>query len=85
MVKRDGATTRAERIQRITRRVCSLLSESENKEIPLSKVIAVLEYEIGLTSEKILEYMHVVEKMERFVIEEENDKIIAMKKVFPDG
>ncbi len=48
-------------------------------------MIAVLEYEIGLTSEKILEYMHVVEKMERFVIEEENDKIIAMKKVFPDG
>jgi len=85
MVKRDGATTRGERIQKIVKEILKLLEKSENDEISFSKTIALLEYEIGLTPEKIRQYLEVGEKMERFVIEEENDKIVSMKKVYSDG
>ena len=85
MVRRDGAAVRRERIQRITKRVLSLLTQSNNEEISLSKTVAVLEFEEGLTSEKIMEYLRVGEKTEHFVIDEDNDKIISMKKVFSDG
>jgi len=85
MVKRDGATTRGERIQKIVKEILKLLEKSENDEISVSKTIALLEYEIGLTPEKIRQYLEVGEKMERFVIEEENDKIVSMKKVYSDG
>ena len=85
MVRRDGATTRGERIKEIIKLVLSLLAKSENDEISLSRTVAMLEYEIGLTPAKIMEYLQVGIKTEKFVIDEENDKIISMKKAFSEG
>jgi len=85
MVRRDGATTRGERIKKIIKLVLSLLAKSENDEISLSRTVAMLEYEIGLTPAKIMEYLQVGVKTEKFVINEENDKIISMKKAFSEG
>lgn len=85
MVRRDGATTRGERIKKMIKLVLSLLDRSENDEIPLSRTMAMLEYEIGLTPAKIMEYLQVGVKTEKFVIDEENDKIISMKKAFSEG
>ena len=85
MVRRDGATTRGERIQTIVKFVLSLLAQSEKDEIPLSRTMASLEYDIGLTPAKIMEYLLVGQKMERFVIDEDHDKIVSMKKAFSEG
>lgn len=75
MVKRDGAETRRQRIAHIARMVQAALHASKNGEIPLSKFVAGVMYETGLTREKILEYMEVPEQMGQFEIDIVNDKI----------
>ena len=85
MVRRDGMAVRRERIQNIIKRVLSLLAQSENDEIPLSKTKAMLEYEIGSRPERLMEYLQVGVKTEKFVIDEDNDKILSMKKAFSEG
>jgi len=77
MVRRDGAEIRKERIQEIIKRVMSLLYDKE--EIELDSTVAMLEYETGLRPEKILEYLKVGEKLKRFEIDMDNDKIIRVK------
>jgi len=73
MVRRDGAEIKRERIQQIARTIQrSLLN---NKELSLSKTVATLEYEIGLRSERIMEYLTVLEKIGQFTIDNEGDKI----------
>jgi hypothetical protein len=73
MVRRDGAEIRKERIQEVARFIQrALLNE---KELPLSKTLAVLEYETGLTKEKLMEYLSILENLGQFVIEKEHDKI----------
>jgi hypothetical protein len=37
--------------------------------------LAVLEYETGLTKEKLMEYLSILENLGQFVIEKEHDKI----------
>ena len=76
MVRRDGAEIRKERIQEIIKRVMSLLYDKE--EIELDSTVATLEYETGLRPEKILEYLKVGEKLKRFEIDMDNDKIIRV-------
>lgn len=73
MVRRDGAAIRKQRIQEIGRRIMSKLHN--HGEIPLSKTIATLQYEIGLTKEKLMEYLGILEAMERFKIEVEGNRI----------
>lgn len=85
MVRKDGMAIRRERIQGVIQLVLSKLAQVENDEIPLSKTIAFLEYEIGARPERLLEYLRVGVKTEKFVLEEDNDKIISMKKAFPEG
>jgi len=77
MVRRDGAEIRKERIQEIIKRVMSLLYDKE--ELELDSTVAMLEYETGLRPEKILEYLKVGEKLKRFEIDMDNDKIIRVK------
>ena len=77
MVRRDGAEIRKERIQEVIKRVMSLLYD--NEEIELDSTVAMLEYETGLRPEKILEYLKVGEKLKRFEIDMDNDKIIRVK------
>ena len=76
MVRRDGAEIRKERIQEIIKRVMSLLYDKE--ELELDSTVAMLEYETGLRPEKILEYLKVGEKLKRFEIDMDNDKIIRV-------
>jgi len=76
---RDGAEVRRQRIQEVMRITMSLLNTSEKGEIPLSLTIAQLEYETGLRPEKILEYLKIGEKLKRFEIDENNDKIVKVK------
>jgi len=73
MVRKDGAEVRKERIQQITKNVLSLLHE--HGELSLSKALAILEYETGLTKEKLTEYLAIGADTEHFVINVENDKI----------
>jgi hypothetical protein len=78
LVRRDGATAKAERIQEIAVIVMKALNNEGDQS--LSKTIALLEFDIGLTAEKIMEYLRVLEKLGRFEIDEKNDKI---KKISP--
>ena len=67
MVRRDGAEVRRERIQKIGRRVLALLHEKGDR-IPLGKTVSRLAYEFGLTKEKIIEYLKILEDLDRFVL-----------------
>ena len=73
MVKRDGAAVKKERIQEIAKLIQrSLLN---NKELSLSKTLATLQYEFGLRSEKIMEYLRILEDLGQFTFDIEGDKI----------
>ena len=69
MVRRDGAAIRKERISEIGRIVHSGLQK--NDEISLSKTVALLQYDSGLTKGKILEYLEILETLGQFLIEKE--------------
>ena len=75
MVKRDGAETRRQRIAKIGQMVQSSLHASKNGEIPLTKFIALVMYETGLTKDRILEYLEVPEKIGQIEIDIVNDII----------
>lgn len=73
MVRRNGAEARKERLQLIARLIQSQLHKEG--EISLPKTIAELQYESGLTEEKILEYLRILEDLGQFVVDEELGKI----------
>jgi len=73
MVGRDGAEARKERLRRIARTIQAALHKEGD--IPLSKTIAVLQYEMGLTKEKIQEYLEVLQDIGQFFLDFEHDKI----------
>ena len=75
MVKKDGAETRRQRIAQIAKMVQATLHASKNGEIPLSKFVAGVMYETGLTRDKIVEYLEVPEEMGQFEMDIVNDKI----------
>jgi hypothetical protein len=81
MVGRDGAAARKERLQRIARSVQASLHKEI--EIPLSKTIAILQYEMGLTKEKIIEYLEVLRDNEQFALDYESDKILKTNVEIP--
>ena len=73
MFRRDGAEIRKQRIQEVARFIQrTLLNE---KTLSLSKTIALLQYEFGLTKGKLMEYLTILESLGRFVIEKEQDRI----------
>lgn len=73
MVRRDGAEIRKERMQEVARIIQRrLLNE---KELSLSKTVAFLQYEMGLTKEKLTEYLGILESLGQFVLEKEKDRI----------
>jgi len=79
MVRRDGAEVRRERIAFVTKRVLGWLNE-KNGEIRLSKALAQLEAETGNRRERLREYLKNGEDRERFVIDQEDDKIKSIVK-----
>jgi len=76
MVRRDGAEVRKERIQEIARLIHRSLQR--NGEISLSKTLSLVQYEFGLTRDKIQEYIGILEGLGQFRIEKEQDKIKKM-------
>ena len=73
MVRRDGAEVRKERIEKIARAIQAALHSE--KELQLSKTLAALEYETGLTEESVREYVKLIERLGQITIDWENDKI----------
>ena len=73
MVRRDGAEAKKERLGSIAKKIMSRLSQES--EISLSKMIAEIEYEHGLSKEKIVEYLETLEKLGLFVLDKDADRI----------
>jgi len=75
MTRNDGVETRRQRVQMVNQRVVGLLNVSKEKWIPLKRSIADLQYESGLTSKRIMEYLSIGVEKGIFVIDEKNDQI----------
>jgi hypothetical protein len=76
MVRMDGAEARKERIEKIARSIqAALFASGEIGAIPLKKTVAKLSIETGLTQEKLMEYLTLLENDDQFTIDYENDKI----------
>lgn len=73
MARRDGAEVRRQRIQEIGRLIVSKLHN--HSEVSLSKTMAALQYEFGLTRDKLMEYLNILAELGRFTLEKEKDKI----------
>lgn len=73
MVRHDGAEAKKQRMEQMARNVLSALTQ-EN-ELPLSNTVAGFEYAFGLTRERIVEYLETLEKLGRFTLDKERDKI----------
>jgi hypothetical protein len=70
----DGAEARRQRIQKILQRVQGLLHQNGGS-VPLTRAIAILEYETGLTKEKIKEILAIGQNIDQLVVDEKNDRI----------
>ena len=80
MVRRNGAEAKRERMRQIAQYIQAKLRREEM--ILLSKTIAELEYDFGLTKERILEYLETLENLGQFAIDNKLDKITkALNKV----
>jgi hypothetical protein len=76
MVRKDGAEATKERIQKVAQAIQAGLHK-EGK-LSLSKTIASLQYELGLTRERMMEYLDILQKLGQFSIDEDNDRISKM-------
>ena len=78
MVRRDGAEARKERIQLIGRIVHAALNKAKEAGldwIVLSKMIAEIMIETGLTKNKVMEYLLLRSETGEFELDEKDDKI----------
>ena len=74
MVRKDGAEARKERIQKVAKFILASL-EANNGKIPLGKAVAKIAIDMGLTTERIMEYLTILENADYFVLDIEGDKI----------
>jgi hypothetical protein len=76
VVRRDGAENRKERITAIARSIhASLFQSKEAGFIPLKKTVALQMLEHGLTKEKVMEYMFLLQEAEQLEIDIDGDQI----------
>jgi hypothetical protein len=76
MVRRDGAQARKERINIIAQSIqAALFQNKEAGFIPLRKTVAKLMLETGLTREKIMEYLGLLQEADQFELDAEKDQI----------
>ena len=79
MVKKDGAETRRERISQIARSLQAAFHEKKEKgeiaELKLSKFISLVMFNTGLTKEKVVLYLEVIQDIGQCEIDSENGKI----------
>jgi predicted DsbA family dithiol-disulfide isomerase len=79
MVRHDGAEAKRERMEQISRKIQAALYV-ENP-ISLSKIVAQVEYDFGLTKTRIKEYLKTLQDLERFKIDEANNQIRKVAEV----
>jgi len=77
MVRHDGADAKRERMERIARRTVAALGN--DGELNLSTTVAETEYLEGLSKEKSMAYLETLEKLGRFVLDKDKDKIKKAK------
>ena len=79
MARNDGAGTRKERINKIATNIHAIFfkkkEDGEPQEIDLSKFIGFWMLNMGLTSEKIVDYLKIIEINEQCILDFENDQI----------
>lgn len=78
MIKKDGAETKRERIAKMAQMIHAWLHQAKEQGlnyIPLKKTAAKLEFEFGLTKEKIMMYLEVIEQNDQIEIDAEIDQI----------
>jgi hypothetical protein len=73
MVKQDGAELRKQRIQQIARSILKALGEQNP--LSLSQTLTTLQYDTGLTEEKLIEYLELMSAMGQFVLDKADDRI----------
>jgi deoxyribose-phosphate aldolase len=76
MVRRDGAEARKERIELIARTIqAALFKNKDSGSIMLSKTVAELMLQTGLTRIKTMEYLELLQTAGQFEIDHNDDKI----------
>ena len=75
MVKRDGAYTRSERIKEIRRFFLTHGATTNPGPLPYRKTVAVFQMNMGLTKEKIREYLGIIEDLGEITVDESADQI----------
>lgn len=72
-MRRNGAETRRERLQRVARFIQRSLYAQH--ELSLSGTLVLIQYNFGLTESKALEYLMLLAKLGQFIVAEKEDKI----------
>jgi len=76
MGRNDGVDARLQRMRKVNEMIMAMLNKyREQKEFPLDITVANIEYETGLTEQRVLQYASIGEKRGLFVIEKENNRI----------
>jgi hypothetical protein len=76
MVRHDGAEARKERYTKIAQTIQALLYQNrELGYVSLKKTVITFKVEMGLTYEKIMEYMQDLSEIGQFEIDTEKDQI----------
>mgnify|MGYP001080623670 CR=1 FL=1 len=76
MGRNDAVEVRKERIMKVNEMIMAMLTADKGKDgIPLDMAIAEMEYNIGLTEKRIMEYAIIGEKRGRFSIDVKNNRI----------
>lgn len=73
LVFKDGAYTRAKRLQEIG--ILIQRGLAEHGEMPLSGTLFLLQKKYGLTKNKLLEYLEILENLGQFWLDKKRDKI----------
>ncbi|MGD0449915.1 MAG: hypothetical protein ABSA79_02525 [Candidatus Bathyarchaeia archaeon] len=80
MVRKDGAEARKDRISQIAQTIqACLFQNKETGEVPLRKVLARIMIDTGLTKDKVLEYLQLLNDAGQFELDEKNEKIARVR------
>lgn len=76
MVRMDGAEARKERIAQIAKAIQAALFQNKEKGwIPLPETVSQIMIDTGLTQNKVLEYLHLLNATGQFEIDEKEARI----------
>jgi hypothetical protein len=75
VVRKDGAETRKDRIEQCAQHVQSQLYKNNGNPISLSRTVAALAFDTGLSKPKVVEYLELLAETGQFEINLQDDKI----------